>query len=153
GLIKTALSLQHGVIPATLHFTAPNPQIDFGSTPFYVNAKLREWPRSEGPRRAGVSAFGVGGTNVHLVLEEPPADPREAPAMTSELLVVSARSEAALTAARTNLAAYLRANPQESLGDVAFSLQVGRRAFEQRAFVVAHSAEDAAAKLDLPAPG
>ena len=72
GLIKTALSLKHGVIPATLHFTAPNPQIDFAATPFYVNSKLTEWPRGAGPRRAGVSAFGVGGTNVHVVLEEAP---------------------------------------------------------------------------------
>src|SRR6202035_555475 len=80
GLIKTALSLQHGLIPATLHFTTPNPQIDFASTPFYVSSKLTEWPRTEGPRRAGVSAFGVGGTNVHMVLEEPPAtEAREAP--------------------------------------------------------------------------
>src|SRR5215470_17129485 len=69
GLIKTALSLEHGAIPATLRFTTPNPQIDFASTPFFVNAKLSEWPRGDTPRRAGVSAFGVGGTNVHMVLE------------------------------------------------------------------------------------
>ena len=154
GLIKTALSLKHGLIPATLHFTAPNPQIDFAATPFYVNSKLTEWPRADGhahagPRRAGVSAFGVGGTNVHLVVEEPPStETREAPPRTSELLVVSARSEAALAAARSNLAAYLRANPQESLSDVAFSLQVGRRTFEHRSFVVGHAAEETAAKLD-----
>src|SRR6202023_1717426 len=58
GLIKTALSLKHGLIPATLHFTAPNPQIDFAATPFYVSSKRTEWPRTGGPRRAGVSAFG-----------------------------------------------------------------------------------------------
>ncbi|MFL6604095.1 MAG: amino acid adenylation domain-containing protein [Steroidobacteraceae bacterium] len=148
GLIKTALSLQHGLIPATLHFTAPNPQIDFAATPFYVNSKLTKWAPS-GPRRAGVSAFGVGGTNVHLVVEEPPStEAREAPPRTSELLVVSARSEAALAVARSNLAAYLRAHPQESLSDVAFSLQAGRRAFEHRSFVVGHAAEQTAAKLD-----
>ncbi len=73
GLIKTALALKHGVLPPSLHFTAPNPQIDFASTPFYVNSKLTDWPRNGGPRRAGVSAFGVGGTNVHVVLEEAPA--------------------------------------------------------------------------------
>ena len=149
GLIKTALSLKHGVIPASLHFTAPNPQIDFASTPFYVNSKLAEWPRANGPRRAGVSAFGVGGTNVHVVLEEPPdIEAREAPPMASELLVVSARSESSLAAARTRLATYLRSNPQESLSDVAFSLQVGRRAFEHRFFVVGHTAEDTAAKFE-----
>jgi amino acid adenylation domain-containing protein len=149
GLIKTALSLEHGVIPATLHFTAPNPQIDFASTPFYVNSKLTEWPRAGGPRRAGVSAFGVGGTNVHMILEEAPAvETREANPRASELLIVSARSEATLAAARSNLAAHLRANSQESLADVAYSLQVGRRAFEHRSFVVGHTAEDAATKLE-----
>ena len=149
GLIKTALSLKHGVIPASLHFTAPNPQIDFASTPFYVNSKLTEWPRTGGPRRAGVSAFGVGGTNVHMVLEEAPAvETREANPQASELLVVSARSEAALAAARTNLAVHLRSNPQESLAEVAYSLQVGRRAFDHRAFVVGHTAEDAATRLE-----
>ncbi|MDB6161630.1 MAG: amino acid adenylation domain protein, partial [Gammaproteobacteria bacterium] len=155
GLIKTALSLKQGVIPATLHFTAPNPQIDFASTPFYVSSKLTEWPRADGPRRAGVSAFGVGGTNVHVVLEEPPGtEAREAPPRSSELLVISARSDAALAAARTNLATYLRANPQGSLSDVAFSLQVGRRVFEHRSFVVGHAAEETAAKLDsASAPG
>ena len=155
GLIKTALSLKHGQIPATVHFTAPNPQIDFASTPFYVNSKLTEWPRGDGPRRAGVSAFGVGGTNVHVVLEEAPSsDAREAPSRVSELLVLSARSESALAAARGNLAAHLRANPQEPLSDIAFSLQAGRRVFEHRSFVVAHTAEDTAAKLSsAPSPG
>ncbi len=159
GLIKTALSLKHGVIPASLRYTAPNPQIDFASTPFYVNAKLADWPRTNGPRRAGVSAFGVGGTNVHVILEEPPetgARAASAPAMesqstspmTSELLVVSARSESALAAARTNLAVHLRANINESLSDIAFTLQAGRRAFEHRSFAVGHTAEDAAAKLE-----
>ena len=170
GLIKTALSLKHGVLPPSLHFTAPNPQIDFASTPFYVNSKLTEWPRHGGPRRAGVSAFGVGGTNVHLVLEEAPSaevsvafgTARLAPAagalpavdgsdvapQASELLVVSARSEAAVAAARANLAAYLRANPQTSLSAVAHTLQVGRRAFAHRSFVVGHTAEDAASALE-----
>jgi amino acid adenylation domain-containing protein len=155
GLIKTALSLKHGQIPPTVHFTAPNPQIDFASTPFYVSSKLTEWPRGDGPRRAGVSAFGVGGTNVHVVLEEAPSsDAREAPPQVSELLVLSARSESALAAARGNLAAHLRANPQEPLSDVAFSLQAGRRVFEHRSFVVGRTVEDAAAKLSsAPSPG
>jgi amino acid adenylation domain-containing protein len=149
GLIKTALSLQHGVLPPSLHFKAPNPQIDFAATPFFVNATLTEWPRNNGPRRAGVSAFGVGGTNVHVVLEEaPPVETREASPQASELLVICARSEAALAAARQNLAAYLRERPSQSLAEVAYSLQVGRRRFEHRSFVVGHTPEDAAAKLE-----
>jgi amino acid adenylation domain-containing protein len=173
GLIKTALALEHGVIPPSLHYTAPNPQIDFAATPFYVNSRLTDWPRAGAPRRAGVSAFGVGGTNVHVVLEEAPAagtaatsgahltvaesaiagtaelvEGSQAAPHASELLVVSARSESAVAVARANLAAHLRANPQLSLAEVAYSLQVGRRAFEHRSFVVGHTAEDAAAKLE-----
>jgi len=155
GLIKTALALERGLIPPSLHFTAPNPQIDFASTPFYVNSKLTEWPRNGGPRRAGVSAFGVGGTNVHVVLEEAPAvkaslaaGAADATPQASELLVVSARSETALAAARGNLAAHLRSGLQSSLADVAYTLQAGRRAFEHRSFVVGHTAEDAASKLE-----
>jgi acyl transferase domain-containing protein len=153
GLIKAALSLQHGLIPASLHFKSPNPQIDFASTPFFVNSKLSEWPRGDGPRRAGVSAFGVGGTNVHMVLEEPPAaSVREDAPTASELLVLSARSDSSLAAARSNLAAYLRNNPQELLRDVSYSLQTGRRAFEHRSFVVGHTVADAAARLAAAAP-
>lgn len=169
GLIKTALALEHGVIPPTLHFTTPNPQIDFASTPFYVASKLTEWPRNGGPRRAGVSAFGVGGTNVHVVLEEAPASTAAATAAAvgaraieaslaagaddaapkvAQLLVVSARSEAAVAAARANLAVHLRSGVQQSLADAAYTLQAGRRAFEHRSFVVAHTAEDAASKLE-----
>ena len=151
GLIKTALALKHGSIPASLHFNSPNPQIDFAATPFYVSSKLSEWPRTGGPRRAGVSAFGLGGTNVHVVLEEAPAvEARETNSQASELLILSARSESALTAARGNLAAHLRANPQESLAGIAYSLQVGRRTFEHRGFVVGHTAEDAATRLEAP---
>jgi amino acid adenylation domain-containing protein len=71
GLIKTVLALKHGEIPPSLHFAEPNPQIDFANSPFYVNASLQEWKTEDGvPRRAGVSAFGIGGTNVHVILEE-----------------------------------------------------------------------------------
>ena len=73
GLIKTALALQNRVLPPTLHFTQPNPQIDFASSPFYVNTALAEWKPGATPRRAGVSSFGTGGTNAHAVLEEAPA--------------------------------------------------------------------------------
>src|SRR5207244_11276609 len=71
GIIKTVLALQHRQLPPSLHFTEANPEIDFPSTPFYVNTTLREWT-SEGARRAGVMATGMGGTNAHVVLEEAP---------------------------------------------------------------------------------
>ena len=153
GLIKTTLALERGVIPASLHFTRANPQIDFAATPFYVNAQRSEWPRGVAPRRAGVSAFGIGGTNVHVVLEEAPASERAAAdPEAAQLLVVSARTEGTLEAARGNLSAYLAASPPVTFADVAYSLQLGRRTFEQRAFAVARRAADAAEKLTAPAP-
>jgi amino acid adenylation domain-containing protein len=151
GLIKTALALHHELIPASLHYTSPNPQIDFAATPFYVNAKLSPWPRGAQPRRAGVSAFGVGGTNVHVVLEEAPAQAVRASSARPQLLVLSSRSEAALAIARSNLASALREQPGIELSDVANTLQQGRRAFEHRAFVVATTVEEAVARLAAPA--
>ena len=70
GLIKTVLALEHKLLPPSLHFTRPNPQIDFANSPFYVNTKLSEWKTNGHPRRAGVSSFGIGGTNAHVILEE-----------------------------------------------------------------------------------
>ncbi len=72
GFIKTVLTLHHKFLPPTLHFKTPNPQIDFANSPFYVSASLKEWSASPHPRRAGVSAFGIGGTNAHALLEEYP---------------------------------------------------------------------------------
>jgi Polyketide synthase modules and related proteins len=80
GLIKTALALQNAKIPASLNYTQPNPKINFAETPFYVNAKLADWPAGETPRRAGVSAFGSGGTNAHVILEEAPERQASGPA-------------------------------------------------------------------------
>ncbi|TXC66433.1 acyltransferase domain-containing protein [Piscinibacter aquaticus] len=80
GLIKAALALEHEIIPATLHYRAPNPQIDFGSTPFVPVKGNTDWPRGTQKRRAAVSSFGVGGTNAHVILEEAPAAPEPAEA-------------------------------------------------------------------------
>jgi amino acid adenylation domain-containing protein len=147
GLIKTALSLQHDLLPPSLHYQRANPQIDFPKTPFRVNAALTPWPRATTPRRAGVSAFGVGGTNVHVVLEEAPSRSSAAAAAGAELLVLSARSAVALDAARHRLAVHLREHPAP-LADVAHTLQVGRRAFDYRAALVARDVADAVAKLE-----
>ena len=100
GLIKTALALHHKTLPPSLHFTAPNPKLDLESSPFEVVSSLRPWQSPEGaPRRAGVSSFGVGGTNAHVVLEEAPPRPRETVDETEQLILLSARSAAALDAA------------------------------------------------------
>ncbi|HEX2204816.1 MAG TPA: type I polyketide synthase, partial [Longimicrobium sp.] len=149
GLVKTVLAVQHGEIPPSLHFRAPNPQIDFASSPFFVNTELRPW-RGEGggPRRAGVSSFGIGGTNAHVVLEEAPAAAPSAPARSWQLLTLSAKTPAALDAATDRLAAHLRANPEQALCDVAWTLQTGRKAFEHRRAVVARTGAEAADALE-----
>jgi amino acid adenylation domain-containing protein len=150
GLIKTALALKHGVVPPSLHYHRPNPQIDFAKTPFFVNSTLRPWPAAAAPRRAGVSAFGVGGTNVHLVLEQPPAaaERGSVAAQGPQVIVLSARTPAALEAARRNLATHLRDAAGSRFADIAYSLQVGRRAFDHRSSLVARDPADAIAKLD-----
>ena len=147
GIIKTALAVRYGKIPPTLHYTTPNPHIDFDAGPFFVNTKLADW--NDERRRAGVSAFGLGGTNVHVVLEAAPERARGAESNSAELVVLSARSEAALDAARTQLCAHLRSarGTEECFADIAATLQAGRRAFSHRLALVAGSAEEAAAKL------
>lgn len=147
GLIKTALSLHHEVIPPTAHFSAPNPAIDFARTPFYVSPSLQPWPRAGAPRRAGVSAFGVGGTNAHVVVEEAPVRPASTCAKGPQVLPLSARSEAALAVATEQLAAHLDATPEVPLADVAYTLGVGRKAHAFRRAVVASDAAEAVAAL------
>jgi acyl transferase domain-containing protein len=146
GLIKAALMLERRVMPASLHFTRPNAKIDFTQTPFFVNTERREW-KSKSPRRAGVSSFGVGGTNAHAVLEEAPAAPRSQHPRPFQPLVLSARSEAALDAAASRLAEHLKAHPDLALGDVAFTLQLGRRPFAVRRALACKDLPDAVVAL------
>ena len=154
GLIKAVLALQHGEIPPNPHFERPNPRIDFASSPVYVNAERLEWKRGAEPRRAGVSSFGFGGTNAHAVLEEAPAEPaRAADPSPWHLLVLSAKTEAALAAAARDLAEHFRENPAADLGDAAFTLLTGRQAFAHRLAVVCRSASDAVAALAGSGPG
>ncbi|MFU8874623.1 AMP-binding protein [Micromonospora sp. SL4-19] len=148
GLIKAVLAVRHGVIPPNLHFTRPHPEIDLAAGPFYVPTKARDWPGD--PRRvAGVSAFGLGGTNAHVVVEQPPPDDRIGfPGAGPWLLPVSARTSAALRAALTRLRAHL-AGGAPALPEVAATLALGRRAFGHRAAVVAADLPGALAALDL----
>lgn len=149
GLIKTALSLYHEQIPASLNYTAPNPQIDFDHSPFYVNAQLTPWPRGESPRRAGVSSFGVGGTNAHVVLEEAPIVQPSSPSRPHQLLLLSAKTSTALDRATENLRTYLEQHPEVNLADVAYTLQQGRKGWNHRRFVVCRDRESAISALTL----
>jgi phthiocerol/phenolphthiocerol synthesis type-I polyketide synthase E len=125
GLIKTGLALRHAEIPATLHFTKPNPALGLAGSPFFVPERLTPWPSGATPRRAGISAFGVGGTNAHLCLEEAAAPAaHDVEESRPQLIVLSARNPAALERMSTAMAAHLDvAHESERLCDVAFTLQ------------------------------
>ena len=128
GLIKTILALKHKMLPASLHFNTPNPNIQFENTPFFVNKTTRSWD-CQHIRRAGISAFGIGGTNAHLILEEAPYTPSPVAKKQDYLLCLSAKSPRALDKKEQDLIAYLAANPSLNPRDVAYSLLIGRESY------------------------
>jgi len=156
GIIKTVLALKHRQLPPSLHFTKANPEIDFPNTPFYVNTQLRDWPGHR-PQRAIVMSTGMGGTNACLVLEEAPtaeaSDDFEKPAVEDDratkahLLVWSARTQSALEQATHDLRDYLMREESASLGDVGYTLQMGRKAFPFRRCLVCSGRQEAIAAL------
>ncbi|MGD2089474.1 MAG: amino acid adenylation domain-containing protein [Candidatus Aminicenantes bacterium] len=175
GFIKTVLSLKHHLIPPNLHFKQPNPEIDFANSPFIVNTVLSKWERQENnkpPLRAGVSSFGIGGTNAHVILEEAPAvsesvnqwvsesvskaprgTGRLAPLLNAEisrdyqLIVLSAKTETALEQMTSNLAEYFKKNPNVNFADAAYTLLVGRKAFNHRRMLVCSDVKEAIESL------
>jgi acyl transferase domain-containing protein/thioesterase domain-containing protein len=148
-LIKAALVVNSGEIPPSLGFEAPNPAIAFDGSPFRVADRRMALPRLGAPRRAGVNSLGVGGTNAHAIVQEPPGRaPSEASDWPFQPIVVSARSKAALDAACARLAAHLRAHPEQPLADVAWTLKEGRRAFDRRRVLVARDHAEAADLLE-----
>ena len=149
GLIKTCLMLEHKRLVPSLHFEEPNPEINFDDSPFYVNTTLKQWDTDQIPRRAGVSSFGIGGTNAHIVLEEPPPRPAPSSDQGCQLLILSARSAKALDRTTNEFARHLKQHTELDLGDVAYTLSVGRRAYEHRLAVVCSDNRDAALTLTL----
>ncbi|BAZ11504.1 beta-ketoacyl synthase [Calothrix sp. NIES-4071] len=156
GLIKAVLALKHELIPPSLNFEQPNPQIDFANSPFFVNTKLMEWKCRDvtcnvsTPRRAGVSSLGMGGTNAHVILEEAPNVEPSSPSRPWQLLLISAKTESALETATHNLAQHLIQHPNLNLGDVGYTLQVGRREFNHRRMLVCRDIDDAVSALQQP---
>jgi acyl transferase domain-containing protein len=147
GLVKTVLALENAQIPPSLHFETPHPKIDFTNSPFYVNAALAPWSQA-GPRRAGVSSFGVGGTNAHVILQEPPTSPPDrGERPRPQLLQLTARTPAALAETTARLGRHLDDHPELDLSDVAFTLRHGRRPHPHRAWLVADDTAGAAAAL------
>jgi acyl transferase domain-containing protein len=153
GLIKTVLALRQRQLPPMVHFQAPNPDIHFESTPFYVNQQLRDWPASpDGPRRAGVSSFGFGGTNAHVIVEEAPARPSPCPSRAWQVLPLSAQTPTSLEAGTANLVDFFGRHRDLNVADAAFTLSVGRRAFRQRRIAVCRTVDDAIKALDARDP-
>ncbi|MEU8269866.1 SDR family NAD(P)-dependent oxidoreductase [Sphaerisporangium sp. NPDC049002] len=155
GLIKVIQSLRNELIPGTLHYRSPNPEIDFDNSPFRVTAEPTPWPRSaDRPRIAGISSLGMGGTNAHaIVTEAPEAAPRRERPRRWQVLPVSARSASAAELSCARLAERLAAQPELDLGDVAYTLQVGRKLFGHRKVVIADSTGRAAELLaDVAGP-
>lgn len=141
GFIKTVLMLKHKTLVPSLHFEEPNPQINFANSPFYVNTKLQAWETDGFPRRAGVSAFGIGGTNAHVILEEalefaPVQAKVERPL---HLLCLSAKSEKALKELVSRYETHLNANPNQSLADICFTANAGRTHHSHRIAIIADS--------------
>ncbi|MEO6794210.1 MAG: type I polyketide synthase [Mycobacterium sp.] len=160
GFIKAALSVQHGQIPPNLHFSKWNPAIDPSPTRLFVPTEMTPWPAAEGPRRAAVSSFGLGGTNAHVVLEQGP-DPVTAPAPADPVatLVVSGKTEQRVAAWAATLADWLVGPGADvPLSDVANTLNYHRSRYPKFATVCARDTEQAVAGLravagGYPAPG
>ncbi|MFJ7043352.1 amino acid adenylation domain-containing protein [Streptomyces sp. NPDC101112] len=154
GLVKVLLALEHRVIPPTANVTRPNDHIRFENTPFYLADRPVEWPRGIGPRRAAVSAFGMGGVNAHVVVEEAPDTPAPSgPAQDSHLLRVTGADEAAVRALATAYADHVALTPEDRLGDVAFTANTGRAAQRHRVAVRGATARELADRLHDVAAG
>jgi len=150
GLIKTCLAIYNRQIPPSLHFKEPNPNIDFDRSPFYVVKELTEWPKNDHPCRAGVSSFGMGGTNAHVILEEPPNRPARNIVPTMQIIPISAKTPQALIAVCNNLGAHLNkdrtinsTNYDTHISDVAYTLQEGRDSFPYRHAIVGKDCTEA----------
>ncbi|MEM8953162.1 MAG: amino acid adenylation domain-containing protein [Verrucomicrobiota bacterium] len=139
GLIKTSLSMENRELPPVVNYHSPNPKIDFKNSPFYVNDKLAKWtPPDNSPLRAGISAFGVGGTNAHIVVEEAPVITSTPSARPTQIFLLSARSNEALSHATENLAALAESSSHGvDPADAAYTLAVGRKAFRHRRATIA----------------
>lgn len=147
GLIKTVLALENEAIPPTVHFDRPNDLIDFAGSPFVVSGELRPWERTSVPRLAGVSSFGVGGTNAHVVLAEAPPRPAGEHDGRPEAVLLSAAGPKALSDMGKRLGEHVSRTARPDVGDIAHTLQTGRRPMHHRRAVVVDSPEELAEAL------
>tara|TARA_R110002096_G_scaffold68159_5_gene164803 strand:- start:43287 stop:48545 length:5259 start_codon:yes stop_codon:yes gene_type:complete len=147
GLIKTILAMRNKQIPPLVGFTKPNPNIDFENSPFYLTNKVLDWV-VDGPRRAGISSFGIGSTNVHVIVEEYEMEPKPTTVgRPSQILTWSAKSENSLSGYQSTLGNFIQKSPNTSLADIAYSLSATRDEFSHRTFSIADTSKEAAENL------
>jgi phthiocerol/phenolphthiocerol synthesis type-I polyketide synthase E len=151
GLIKTICALQHRQLPPTINFAEPNPELNISESPFHIVDKLAEWQPRHGRRIAGVSSFGMGGTNAHVILEEyADRHASESSSRQWHILPISAATSTALNAVAANLAKHLNQNSDTPVCDVAWTLEAGRIPLRYRRCVIAESTTSAAQRFAAP---
>ena len=160
GLIKVVLCLRHGELPPHLHLDTLNPLIALDGTPFAIPTMRQPWPGAQRPRSAGVSSFGFGGTNAHLIVREAdPAStsmadaPPEAAGPDRQILALSAKTSDALRDLAKAYVGYLDAHPGVSLADICYSANTGRTQFRHRCCAIAESSQQLRAQLAAVAAG
>ncbi|MEK3793448.1 beta-ketoacyl synthase N-terminal-like domain-containing protein [Paenibacillus sp. FSL R7-0204] len=136
GLIKTVMALRERILPPVIHADTPHDRLMTGRSPFYLNPFPLEWSSPNQRRLAGVSSFGLGGTNAHVILQEAPVLPKEASLRRSKLFVLSAKNAEALKRKQQSLQQFLSSASEEQLADAAYTLQTGRKLFEHRAIML-----------------
>ena len=144
GLLKGIMAMQHRELPPSIHFNRPNSRVDFSDTPIYVNTRLRKWESDNQPRRLGISSFGLGGTNCHVVVEEPPepdqvqGDKAEGP----DILTFSAVSESSLYELVRTYKEFLNGKETLNIGDICYTANTGRGHYNYRLTIIAESFND-----------
>lgn len=150
-LIKVCLSLKHGIAPASLNFHAPNPEIDFENSPFYVNTKTGPMSGTDGkPLRALVNSFGVGGTNACVIVEQPPETAQQANSNTHDLLLVSAHNKDSFKSYLERIKTHLQDNPALNLAAFAHTFRTGRSQMKYKGAIAFSDRDDLLAKLETP---
>ncbi len=150
GLIKVVMSLKNKTIPPSLNYSSPNPKIDFDNSPFFVSDHHQNWTKTEGLRKAGVSSFGIGGTNAHIILEEASNDFKSSDESPSRYIIpISANSQNGLQKTANDLITFIKNNPEVSLLDISYTLQKGRKQFPFRKAIQCANTEELVEKLQL----
>ncbi|MFB9459162.1 SDR family NAD(P)-dependent oxidoreductase, partial [Streptomyces antimycoticus] len=164
GIIKMVLAMRHGVLPQTLHVDAPSPHVDWSAGAVSLLTEQVEWPETGRPRRAGISSFGISGTNAHTIIEQAPDPVPALPAAPAEMpgrngldgllpFVLSAKNAEALREQAARLHTHLASRPESAPLDVAHALAVGRAALERRAVLTVGDQDELLRSLDALAQG